>query len=332
MDFTTTYLGHRLRSPLVVSANPLSERLDNIKRMEDAGAGAIVLYSLFEEQLLHEDQLLHHYQLHGTESYAEAITYAPEPVDYRTTSEAYLEHIAHAKQAVQIPIIASLNGYSLGGWTSFARQIEQAGADALELNLYNIPTDSRLRSAEIERDYLEIVHMVKTSLRIPVAIKLSPYFTNMAHFAYQLDLIGVDGLVLFNRFYQPDIDLETGTVYPHLLLSSPHELRLPMHWIGILYGKVKADLAATTGIHTGKDALKAIMAGASVTMMASALLNLGIDHIKTVECEMREWLEANEYESINQMRGSVSQMHGDNPSAFERVQYMKTLTSYLPRA
>jgi dihydroorotate dehydrogenase (fumarate) len=331
MDFSTTYLGLKLRSPLVVSANPLSEHIDNIRRMEDAGAGAVVLYSLFEEQLLHEQQALHHYERYGSESHAEAITYAPQPVTFHTTADAYLEHIARAKKAVNIPIIASLNGYSLGGWTRFARKIEQAGADALELNLYNIPTDPQDTAGDVEQSYVDIVRSVKLSINIPVAVKLSPFFTNMAHFAQQLDRTGVDGLVLFNRFYQPDIDLETREVYPHLLLSTPHELRLPLHWIGILYGKIKANLAATTGIHNSMDALKAIMAGANVAMMASALLSLGINHLNTVEREMREWLTENEYESIDQMRGSVSQMHSENPSAFERVQYMKTLTSYLPQ-
>ena len=331
MDFSTTYLGLKLRSPLIVSANPLSERLDNIKRMEDAGASAVVLYSLFEEQLLNEQEALHYHQTNGTESYAEAITYAPEPIAYRTTADAYLEHIAKAKQAVNIPIIASLNGFSRGGWTYFARKIEEAGADALELNLYNIITDPLIPATGIERDYLDIVRGVKLMLNIPIAVKLSPFFTNMAYFAHQLDQLGADGLVLFNRFYQPDIDLDTATVHTHLLLSSPHELRLPLHWIGILYGGVKASLAATTGIHSGTDALKAIMAGASVTMMASALLSHGIGHIETVERQMREWLEINEYVSIDQMRGSLSQLHSDNPSAFERVQYMKTLASYFPR-
>ncbi len=331
MDLSTTYLHKKLRSPLVVSANPLTERLDNLKRMEDAGAGAIVLYSLFEEQLRQEELTLDHHMTQGTESYAESLTYFPEPLEYHTTSDAYLEHIRKAKEAVSIPIIASLNGSTAGGWTLFAQKIEQAGADGLELNLYSIPTDPNLTSGEIEQGYLATARMVKAVIKIPVAIKLSPFFTSLANFAYRLDQSGVDALVLFNRFYQPDIDLENITVYPHLILSSSHDLRLPLRWIAILHGRIQADLAATGGIHTGKDAIKALMAGANVTMMASVLLSHGIDHIHAVELEMRRWMEENEYDSVKQMRGSLSQVNCENPSEFERAQYMHALTTYLPR-
>ncbi len=331
MDFSTTYLNKKLRSPLVVSANPLSETIENLKRMEDAGAGAVVLYSLFEEQLRQEELTLNYHMTHGTESFAESLTYFPEPLEYHTTSDAYLEHIRKAKLAVRIPIIASLNGSTAGGWTQFAKKIEQAGADALELNLYSIPADPSLTPEEIELNYLATVAWIKRAIKIPVAVKLSPFFTNLAHFARQLDQAGVGALVLFNRFYQPDIDLENLTVYPHLLLSSSHELRLPLRWIAMLHGRIKADLAATTGIHKGKDAIKALMAGASVTMMASALLSRGIDHLRTVEQEMREWMEENEYDSVKQMQGSVSQLNCANPSEFERAQYMRALTTYLPR-
>jgi dihydroorotate dehydrogenase (fumarate) len=331
MDFSTTYLNKKLRSPLVVSANPLSERIDNIKHMEDAGAGAVVLYSLFEEQLRQEELTLNHHMTHGTESYAEALTYFPEPLEYHTTSDAYLEHIRKAKEAVGIPIIASLNGSTPSGWTSFAKKIEQSGADGLELNLYSIPANSSWTAEDVEENYLATVIRVKTAVNIPVAVKLSPFFSNLANFATRLDETGVEGMVLFNRFYQPDIDLETLGVYPHLILSTSHDLRLPLRWIAILYGRIKAGLAATSGIHTGTDAIKAHMAGASVTMMASALLSEGIDHISVVEGEMREWMQKNEYESITQMKGSISQIHCENPSEFERAQYMQALTTYLPR-
>lgn len=331
MNLETTYLQKKLRSPLVVSANPLSERLDNLKRMEDAGAGAVVLYSLFEEQLRQEQLALNHHLDHGTESYAEALTYFPEPLAYHTTSDAYLEHIRRAKETLEIPIIASLNGSTGSGWTSFAQKIEQAGADALELNLYAIAADPNWAPEEIEQGYIATVRTVKNAIKIPVAVKLSPFFTNLAYFVHQLDHVGADALVLFNRFYQPDIDLETREVFPHLMLSTSHDLRLPLRWIAMLYGRIHADLAATSGIHRGQDAIKALMAGANVTMMASALLSHGIDHLQVVEQEIRHWMAENEYDSVEQMRGSVSQLHSENPSEFERVQYMRALTSYLPR-
>lgn len=331
MDFSTTYLKKKLSSPLVVSANPLTERVDNIKRMEDAGAGAVVLYSLFEEQIQQEELALNHHLIQGTESYAESLTYFPEILEYHTTSDAYLEHIRKTKEAVKIPIIASLNGTTPRGWTSFAQKIEEAGADALELNLYGTPADRSWTAGDVETNYLATVTRVKKAVKIPVAVKISPFFSNLSNFAMHLDATEVEGLVLFNRFYQPDIDLDNRGVYPHLILSSSHDLRLPLRWIAMLYGRVKADLAATSGIHTGRDAIKAVMAGASVTMMASALLKDGIDHIRVVQSEMQRWMEENEYESITQMRGSVSQIHCENPAEFERTQYMQALTSYLPR-
>lgn len=330
MDFSTTYLGRKLRSPLVVSANPLTERVDNIKRMEDAGAGAVVLYSLFEEQLRQEQISLDHHMTNGTESYAESLTYFPEMLEYHTTSDAYLEHIRKAKEAVDIPIIASLNGTTASGWTSFAKKIEQAGADGLELNLYSIQADPKWTGQDVEANYLETVTRVRTAVGIPVAVKLSPFFSNLANFALQLDRTGIEAMVLFNRFYQPDIDLDTLGVYPHLILSTSHDLRLPLRWVAILYEHIKADLAVTSGIHTGRDAIKALLAGASVAMMASALLRDGIDRLGIVQAEMRRWMEENEYESVTQMKGSVSQANCENPSEFERTQYMQALTSYLP--
>jgi dihydroorotate dehydrogenase (fumarate) len=328
VNLSTTYLGMTLRSPLVASASPLSENVDNIRRMEDAGAGAVVLFSLFEEQIRREREALYHYLTYGNETFAEALTYFPEPVTYHAGTEQYLELIHQAKESVQIPVIASLNGSSIGGWTKFAHKMQEAGADALELNIYYIPTDVNLSGHEVEQTYIEIVKAVKKAVSIPVAVKLSPYFSNMANMAKQLDEAGVNALVLFNRFYQPDIDLETLDVVPNVILSTPQALRLPLTWIGILYRRIKADLAATSGIHSGEDAVKMILAGANVTMMTSALLKNGIDHLRTVESELRTWMEVHEYESVSQMRGSVSQIHAEDPAAFERVQYMRALTTY----
>ncbi len=328
MNLETTYLGMPLRSPLIASASPLSESIDNIRRMEDAGAGAVVLYSLFEEQIRHEREAMSHYLLYGTESYAEAQTYFPEPQEYHAGTESYLRLIQQAKAAVDIPIIASLNGTSIGGWTDFAHRMEDAGADALELNIYYIPTDMTLSAAEVEQTYLDILLAVRQAIKIPVAIKLSPYFSSMGNMVRRLDAAGANALVLFNRFYQPDIDLETLEVRPNVLLSTPQDLRLPLTWIGILYGRIQADLAASSGIHTAEDVIKLIMAGANVTMMTSALLKNGIEHLRVVETDLRRWLQENEYVSVDQMRGSVSQINAEDPSAFERAQYMKALITY----
>lgn len=330
MDLTTTYLGMTLRTPLVPSASPLSEEIDNIKRMEDAGAAAVVLYSLFEEQLQLERYELHHHLTYGTESYAESLTYFPEFEEFHLGPEGYLNHIRKAKEAVDIPIVASLNGTSVGGWTDFAKKMEQAGADALELNVYYIPTEMDLEASHVEQTYVDILKAVKSAVTVPVAIKLSPYFSNMANIAKRLDAAGANALVLFNRFYQPDIDLETLEVRPHVILSTPQALRLPLRWIAILYGRIKANLAATSGIHAVEDVLKMLMAGANVTMLCSVLLRQGIDHIRVIEQNLREWMEAHEYVSVKQMQGSMSQKHCADPSAFERAQYMKALQSYKP--
>ena len=321
----------KLRTPLVVSASgPLSEEIDNIKRAEDSGAAAVVLYSLFEEQLRSDRYELHHHLEHGTESFPEALSYFPEPLEFHLGPEGYLNHIHKAKQAVRIPIIASLNGVTAGGWTKFAKQIEQAGADALELNIYYIPTDMHVPSAEVERTYIEILQQVKSVVKTPVAVKLSARFTNIANMAKRLDDTGANALVLFNRFYQPDIDLDVLEVQPRVLLSTPHAMRLPLRWIAILYGRVKADLAATSGIHTGHDVLKMLMVGAKATMLCSVLLQHGIEHIAVIEKEMCRWMTEHEYESVRQMQGSMSQIHCPDPSAFERAQYMRALTSYRP--
>ncbi|MDX2100787.1 MAG: dihydroorotate dehydrogenase-like protein [Leptolyngbyaceae cyanobacterium bins.59] len=328
MDLTTTYLGLELRSPLVVgAAAPLSEDINHVKRMEDAGAGAVVLHSLFEEQL-HLDALeLHHHMEYGTHSFAEAITYFPEPEVFHVGPELYLNHIRRAKELIKIPVIASLNGYTPGGWTHYASQIEEAGADALELNIYAIPTDLELTAAEIEQQYLEVVRDIKAAVKIPVAVKLSPYFTNVANVAKRLTLEGADGLVLFNRFYQPDIDIEALEVCPNVLLSTPQDMRLPMRWIAILYGRV-ADLAATGGIHRGTDVVRMLMAGAKVTMIVSSLLRHGIEHLQDIERELRNWMIENEYTSVRQLQGCMSQLNCPNPSEFERAQYMKAVQSF----
>ncbi len=328
MDLETTYLGMRLRTPLVVSASPLSEGLDAIRRMEDAGAAAIVLYSLFEEQLTRESQELEHHLTHGTESFAEALTYFPSASEFRLGPEGYLDHIRRAKEAVETPIIGSLNGSTAGGWTAYARQIEAAGADALELNIYSIPTDAYRTGAEVEEACLEILKQVKAEVRIPVAVKLSPFFSNMAYMARRLAEAGADGLVLFNRFYQPDINLEQLEVQPHIILSTPMALRLPMRWIALLHGRVGTSLAATSGIHTSQDVLKMVMAGADVTMLCSTLYRHGIEYIRTIEREMVDWMTEHEYDSIEQMQGSMSQRNCPDPAQFERAQYIKTLHSF----
>jgi dihydroorotate dehydrogenase (fumarate) len=331
MDLTTTYLGLELKSPLIVgSAAPLTEDLDNLKRMEDAGAGAVVLHSFFEEQLRQERLELHHHLTHGTYSFAEALTYFPEPEIFHVGSEEYLNHIRRAKEMVDIPIIASLNGSTLGGWLDYSQQIEQAGADALELNIYYVPTDLDLSGTEVEQNYIDILRTVKSEINLPVAIKIAPYFSNMANMAKQLSEAGADALVFFNRFYQPDIDLETLDVYPHVLLSTPQAMRLPMRWIAILYGRISADLVATSGIHHPADVLKMLMVGAKATQLVSALLRHGIEYIRTLEDGIRHWLEENEYESVRQMQGSLSQLHCPEPAAFERAQYMKALQTYAP--
>lgn len=328
MDLKATYLGMRLRTPLVVSASPLSEGLDAIRRMEDAGAAAIVLYSLFEEQLTRESQELEHHLTHGTESFAEALTYFPSASEFRLGPEGYLDHIRRAKEAVEVPIIGSLNGSTAGGWTAYARQIEAAGADALELNIYSIPTDAYRTGAEVEEACLEILKQVKAEVRIPVAVKLSPFFSNMAYMARRLAEAGADGLVLFNRFYQPDINLEQLEVQPHIILSTPMALRLPMRWIALLHGRVGTSLAATSGIHTSQDVLKMVMAGADVTMLCSTLYRHGIEYIRTIEREMVDWMTEHEYDSIEQMQGSMSQRNCPDPAQFERAQYIKTLHSF----
>lgn len=328
MDLSTRYLGFDLRTPLVVSASPLSENIDNIRRMEDQGASAVVLYSLFEEQLETEEKELHHHTTEGTESYAEARSYFPEADQYRTGPAQYLDLVARAKMAVDIPVIASLNGYSMGGWTHYATMIQEADADAIELNIYYIPSNLDMTGAEVEQSYVDIVQQVKEKVHIPVAVKLSPYFSNLANMAAKLDKAGADALVLFNRFYQPDIDLEGLEVVPDIVLSKSFDMRLPLRWIALLKGRLKAQLAATGGIHTGWDVLKIMMAGADCAQLNSILLKKGLTEIPKIEKTMVEWMEQHEYESIKQMQGSMSSQNVSNPAKFERVQYMKALSKF----
>jgi dihydroorotate dehydrogenase (fumarate) len=331
IDLSTSYAGLTLKNPLVVSSSPLCEKIDNIRRMEDAGAAAVVLHSLFEEQITLESHHLDRYLSHGTESFAESLTYFPDMVDYNLGPDGYLEHVRQAKAAVDIPIIGSLNGHSTGGWISYAKKIQEAGADALELNVYYIPTDPELTGAQVEQMYLELVRDVKASISIPVAVKLSHFFSAFANMAWRLDKAGADGLVLFNRFYQPDFDLENLEVVSTLTLSSSYEVLLRLHWVAILYGHIQADLAVTGGVHTALDVLKAMMAGARVAMMTSALLKHGIEHLAAVRADLLTWMEEHEYESIRQMQGSMSHRSVPDPAAFERGNYMKVLSSYALR-
>lgn len=327
LDLTTKYLGLKLRTPLVPSASPLSQEIDSIRRLEDAGASAVVLYSLFEEQLRQESLELDHHLTAGTDSFAESLSFFPQPGEYRLGPEGYLNHIRKAKDAVRIPIIASLNGATVGGWTNYARQIQQAGADALECNIYSIPTDMDVPGLEVEQTYLEILKAVKAAVTIPVTVKLSPFFSSMANMAKQLDQAGANGLVLFNRFYQPDIDIDELEIRPNVLLSTPQALRLPLTWIGVLFGRVKASLAATSGVHGPEDVVKLLMVGADVTMLCSTLLRNGISHLRYIELGLADWMEKHEYESVEQMKGSMSQLRCPDPSAFERAQYMRAVKS-----
>ncbi len=328
IDLTTRYLGLDLAHPLVPSASPLSQTLDGIRRLEDAGASAVVMYSLFEEQIEHESLSLDHFLSYGAESHAEALSYFPEPQAFNVGPGGYLDLIRDAKGAVDIPIIGSLNGASPGGWTHYAKLIEEAGADALELNIYHIPTDPAVSGEDIERKYLDILRDVREMVRIPLSVKLSPYFSSMANMAQRLVRSGADGLALFNRFYQPDFDLEELEVGPHLVLSSSEELRLPLRWVAMLYGRVTADFALTSGVHTHTDVLKGLMAGASVTMMASELLRNGVWRITDILEDMQAWMLEREYVSVAQLKGSMSQQHVADPEAFERANYMKTLQSF----
>ncbi len=328
MDLRTRYMGLDLKNPLVPSASPLSHTVESIRRLEDAGASAVVMYSLFEEQITLESFYIDYYLNHGTDSYAESLNYFPDMASYNIGPDDYLKLISCAKESVDIPIIGSLNGISTGGWIDYAGLIEEAGADALELNVYYIPTNTFLSGEEVEFIYTDILKEVKKTVSIPVAMKLSPYFSSMPNMARKLADAGADALVLFNRFYQPDLDLETLEVVPRLVLSNSHELRLPLSWVAILYGRVGTDLAITSGVHSFEDALKGLMAGANVVMMASELLKNGLGRIGEIKSDMERWMEEHEYAAVAQMIGSMSQINVAEPAAFERANYMKMLASY----
>ena len=328
VDLSTTYLGLKLKNPIVASSSPLSRQIDSAHKMEEAGIAAIVVYSLFEEQIIRESLKLNDDLTRGTEQFAEALTYLPEVGVFSVGPDTYIKHLRGMKKAVNIPVIGSLNGCSTGGWIEYAQKIEDGGADALELNIYYLETDPRISSNELEDTYIKLVKDIRKKIRIPLAVKLSPFHTSLPNFAKRLVDAGVNGLVLFNRFYQPDFDLDTMEVVPNLVYSSSHELRLPLRWIAILYGRVKCDFALTSGVHSGEDALKAIMAGANVSMVASEFLENGISQTKKILADMMTWMQNHEYESINQMRGSMSQQAVAEPAKFERANYMKVLNSY----
>ncbi|NNF04285.1 MAG: dihydroorotate dehydrogenase-like protein [Rhodothermales bacterium] len=330
MDLSTTYLGLNLRNPIVPSASPLSENVDTILELEDAGAAAVVMHSLFEEQLTGESHRLSHYLDYGSDSFAEALTYFPDPGEYHVGPDQYLDKIRRAKESVNIPIIGSLNGITTGSWTKYARYIEEAGADALELNIYYIPTDPDLDGAEVESRYLKVVEAVRDAITIPLAVKIGPHFSAPANMARRLREAGADGLVLFNRFYQPDFDLESLDVVPRLVLSTADEMRLPLRWVGLLHGRLDLDFAITSGVRTHEDVLKGMMAGASAMMMASVLLEHGPRWISDVLTELVIWLDEHDYHSIEQMRGSMSQRNVTEPTAYERANYMKVLQSWRP--
>ena len=330
MNLTTKYLDMVLKNPIVASSSPLSHNIDSIRRLEDAGAAAVVMYSLFEEQIGFDSYYVDYHLTQGIDSYAESISYFPDMQSYNVGPEGYLNLIRRAKEAVNIPIIGSLNGASVGGWTDYATLIEEAGADALELNVYYVPANINMTGNEVEDLYVEILTAVRQAITIPVAVKLSPFFSSVAYVANRLAAYGADGLVLFNRFYQPDFDLEDLEVKPRLVLSDSDDLRLPLRWVAILYGRLDVDFAITSGIHTSQDVLKGLMAGAKVTMMASELLQHGVRRIGQVLNEIVHWLNEHEYESVTQMVGAMSQKHCAEPAAFERANYMKMLDSYRP--
>lgn len=328
VDLTTQYLGLKLKNPLVASASPISKKLGGVRKLEDAGVSAIVMYSLFEEQIEYESKSLDHFLNRGTESFAESITYLPEMPRYNIGPEGYLDLISQIKKQVEIPLIGSLNGVTTGGWVEYAKRIQEAGADGLELNIYNIPTDPAITAAEVEDGYVELVRAVKSQLKIPLAVKLSPFFTSLPNLATRLAAAGANGLVLFNRFYQPDLDIETLEVVPNLVLSDSNEMRLPLRWVAILRGRVKADLALSTGVHTATDIIKALMAGANVAMTTSELLEHGIGRASEMLVDLAKWMEEFEYDSVKKMTGSMSQQAVADPSLFERANYMKALNTF----
>jgi dihydroorotate dehydrogenase (fumarate) len=328
VDLTTSYLGLTLKNPLVAAASPLSKKVDTVQKLESAGVSAVVMYSLFEEQIIQEGLKLHRDLERGTYSYAEMLQHIPDYGDYQIGPDSYVNYVSRVKKSVSIPVIGSLNGVTSGGWVEYAKKIQDAGADALELNLYDLVADFETTSTELEDRHIHLVADVRKEIQIPLAVKLSPFYTALPNFARRLVEAGVNGLVLFNRFYQPDFDLEELDVVPHLVLSNSHELRLPLRWIAILYGRVQADFALTSGVHTVEDLIKSVMAGASVTMIASEFLHSGLGRVTGLLDEVQTWMDEHEYQSILQMKGSMSQKSVAEPGLFERANYMKVLSSY----
>lgn len=328
IDLTTTYMGLQLKNPLVISSSPISENIDHLIGLEEDGASAVVMYSIFEEQITHESYAMDHFMTQGSLSFAEALTYCPASLEPEETCGEYLEHIYKAKKALSIPVIGSLNAKSDGGWVTYAKDIQNAGADALELNVYFVATNPDISSEQVEDIYVDILKNVKQNVHIPVAIKIGPYFSALAHMVRRLDKAGADGLVLFNRFLQPDIDLESLTIKPHVLLSSSHEMRLPLRWVAIIYGQVQASLAATTGIHSSLDVIKMVMAGADATMLCSTLLKSGLSKLKDIRHGLEAWMKEHEYDSLAMMKGSMSLKSCGEPQAFERANYMKALLEF----
>lgn len=328
MSLTTKYLGKTLRSPIVVAASPLAKDVANIKKMEDSGAGAVVLHSLFEEQIRAEAAELGDRLDAADTHFAEISSFFPKIHEYRLGPDEYLKHVEAAKRAVDIPIIASLNGSTHGGWTDYAQQIEKAGADAVELNIYGVPTELEVTGAELEEQHLGIAESVRRAVKIPVAVKLSPYYSNLANFSRRLGKTGINGLVLFNRFMQPDVDVAKRTIQPRVTWSTPEDQRLPLRWVAILKGRVDLNLAATGGIHEAEDVIKGLMVGADVTMMCSSLMTKGIGHLRTVTDGVTRWLDENGFGSVDELRGSLSQQRVSDPSAFERAQFVKAVGTY----
>jgi dihydroorotate dehydrogenase (fumarate) len=331
MDLTTKYMGLDLKNPMIASASPLSQKGSDIRKLQDAGASAIVMFSIFEEQIHHDQEALNHLLTAGSESFAESLSYFPDVGEYNVGVDAYIDLIREAVEAAEIPIIGSLNGVSNRGWIEYAKRMEDAGVRAVELNIYYIPTDPALDGSRVEAMYVDVVQAVKQAVSIPVAVKLSPFFSATANMAHRLAEAGADALVLFNRFYQPDFNLETMEVEPNLVLSTPDEMRLPLRWIAILCGRVKASLAATTGVHSGTDAAKYVLAGADAVMTTSALLKNGVGQLTTMLDELAAFMDKKGYESLTQMKGAMSQKAVADPAAFERANYIKALEDYKAR-
>jgi dihydroorotate dehydrogenase (fumarate) len=328
MRLKTTYMGMDLRTPLVASASPLTAEIETLKQLEEAGISAVVLPSLFEEQIIKDIAQIEQGLVQGTESFAESLSFFPRYEELLPAPHEYLAHVTRAKKALKVPVIASLNGCTPGGWTSYARNIEQAGADAIELNLYNVHTDPAIGSADLENAYIDVLKAVKAAVKIPVAVKLSPFFTSLPNVVKRMAKSGASGIVLFNRFYQPDINPENLEVELAVSFSRSATLRMPVRWIAIMHGRIQADFAASAGVHDVRDVVKALLAGASVTMLCSSLFQNGIQHVRALEQGLRHWLEEYEYANVGEMIGAASQKNHENPEAYERAQYLRVLRGF----